>query len=232
MKTTLEKIPLGKSTFAMLPNGKAKFTVYGKFAVSEDKRTLIGRAVTFNELSTDRGGYQVRILPNGATYDDPVFALYGHDQNNILGNTQNASLKFEEKDDGIYVEISLPNTTLANDVFTLVKDEYVGGMSFGCWPLETRDSRTESGETVVDYVKYKIDEFSIVGAPSIKSSYVEVKTTAEETVADETVANTATPVANTDESLATVAAPEAFDVSGLDTQFQRWQELKHYSLGK
>ena len=229
MKTTLEKIPLGKSTFAMLPNGKAKFTVYGKFAVSEDKRTLIGRAVTFNELSTDRGGYQVRILPNGATYDDPVFALYGHDQNDILGNTQNASLKFEEKEDGIYVEIYLPNTTLAKDVLALVGDGYVGGMSFGCWPLETRDSRTESGETVVDYVKYKIDEFSVVGAPSIKSSYVEVKATA---VADETVSNVDTSLTNTDESLATVAAPEAFDVSGLDTQFQRWQELKHYSLGK
>src|SRR5690606_1285608 len=86
----------------------------------------------------DRGAFK-KALDNG----DDVRALFNHDDSQLLGRRSAGTLRLEETDEGLAVEIDLPNTQLGNDVLELVKRGDITGMSIGfvagdeVW--ETRD---------------------------------------------------------------------------------------------
>lgn len=57
--------------------------------------------------------------------------LVNHDETKILARTGNGSLMLEEKDGQTVMSAELPNTTLAKDIYELVKEGLSFGMSFG-----------------------------------------------------------------------------------------------------
>lgn len=57
--------------------------------------------------------------------------LYEHDYTNVLGRVKNGSLVLENRADGLYFDCRLPDTQLARDVYELVSNGYVQGISFG-----------------------------------------------------------------------------------------------------
>jgi HK97 family phage prohead protease len=63
--------------------------------------------------------------------DRGVVALYQHDTKQVLGKTGNKSLVLDFREDGVYFELDLPNTTLGRDVAELVKRQDVAGVSPG-----------------------------------------------------------------------------------------------------
>lgn len=58
-------------------------------------------------------------------------ALVDHDTAKLLGRTRNGSLKLAEDTRGLHFALTLPNTTLANDILALAEAGSLGGASFG-----------------------------------------------------------------------------------------------------
>ena len=99
---------------------------------NEDKRTLTGYAIKFGDVTTI--GDQFREQVNSRALEgvdmSNTFALFNHDWSTPLGRAgRNMDLTID--DTGLRVDIELPETTAARDLSELVKNDIVGGMSFG-----------------------------------------------------------------------------------------------------
>jgi HK97 family phage prohead protease len=137
-------------------------------AEGEEVLTLSGYAVVWG-VNSDEGSPR-RFDKGNVSYptDRPVLCLYNHDDSNVLGSTANNTLKIEPDDYGIKVTCTLPGTTLAEDVYELVEDRYVSGMSCGYFETAATDENGIHIPTIV------IDEFSICPVPAFISTSVDV----------------------------------------------------------
>lgn len=59
-----------------------------------------------------------------------VLALVDHDKTRVLARTKSGNLKLTEDPQGLQFDISLPQTSAANDVLALAERGDLGGMSF------------------------------------------------------------------------------------------------------
>lgn len=112
----------------------------------EEKRTLTGYAIKFNDVTTIGNQFQERVSSSALEGVDMsnTFALFNHDWSTPLGRSgRNMNLEVDET--GLRVDIDLPNTSAANDLVELVRNDIVGGMSFGftiaddTWQRESED---------------------------------------------------------------------------------------------
>jgi uncharacterized protein len=97
----------------------------------KDSNVIEGYAAVFNKDSEDFGGWQERIAP-GAFDDvlnDDAFALFNHESNLVLGRN-GVNVKLTQDKVGLKYRIELPNTTVANDLRTLIKDKIINKSSF------------------------------------------------------------------------------------------------------
>ncbi|BBD16812.1 phage maturation protease [Melissococcus plutonius] len=94
---------------------------------------ICGYAVVFNEPSENLGGFIERISPHA--FDDVdmsnVLCLYNHDSANILARSDSNNLILAVDNKGLYFEATLPDTTLARDVYANIDAGNVKGCSFG-----------------------------------------------------------------------------------------------------
>jgi HK97 family phage prohead protease len=93
---------------------------------------VVGYAAVFDRLSQDLGTFKEKVQ-KGAFRDvlgQDVRALANHDPTQLLGRVQSGTLKMEEDDIGLRVEINLPDTTVGRDVATSIKRGDMDGMSF------------------------------------------------------------------------------------------------------
>jgi len=74
-----------------------------------------------------------------------VFALYNHDKDKILGSTKSGTLVLENQEDGLLCRVEIPDTTYANDLYTIINRGDVHTMSFGMRDLKhTQDPETNA----------------------------------------------------------------------------------------
>lgn len=124
-------------------------------------RRLEGYAAVFDQRAriTDFD----ELIEHGAFSDSLAegdkLALVDHDAAKLLARTRNGSLKLAEDTRGLHFEITLPKTSLADDVLALAEADSLGGASFGF--LTKRDRWAGSLRTLeaVD-----LREISIVSA--------------------------------------------------------------------
>lgn len=105
-----------------------------------DRRTITGRAATFNSLSHDLGGYREKI--NAGAFDRTlqdiaagrrhVSARIQHDGGlSTVGTTANGSLRVFKDAHGLNYElVEPPDTQAARDLLTLVQGGYINKSSF------------------------------------------------------------------------------------------------------
>lgn len=94
-----------------------------------------------------------------------VRALYGHDYNNVLGRVKNGSLTLINDNEGLHVRVKLPKTQLAEDVWNLVREGYITGMSFGFSEVKTEYGVEDGIET--HYLnEVRLYEVSFVSEPA------------------------------------------------------------------
>ncbi len=97
-------------------------------------RTVRGYAAIFNS-ETDIGGYWREQIAPGAFTETlktaDVLALYSHRTDRVVGRSSAGTLRLQEDDKGLAVEIDLPDTTDGRDLAVLIERGDVNGMSFG-----------------------------------------------------------------------------------------------------
>lgn len=156
-----------------------------EFRAEEDdgKRILTGYAAMFNKRSRNLGGF-VEILRPGCfrnalmREDKPtVLALYNHDDNRILGSTENDSLKLEENQTGLKFRSELPDTPTANEVWTLVRDGYLKKCSFAFSVAEKGDEWKEEKDGLLREIREVagLYDVSVVGRPAYSSTSVSAR---------------------------------------------------------
>jgi Escherichia/Staphylococcus phage prohead protease len=109
-----------------------------RFLVSEMRtaggRAIGGYAAVFQSWSEDLGGFREQIAPGAFARSislDDVVALFNHNPSQVLGRTKSGTLTLKEDSVGLDFRVSLPDTTLGNDLLKLVKRGDIRGCSFG-----------------------------------------------------------------------------------------------------
>jgi uncharacterized protein len=136
---------------------------------------LVGYAMKWNTLSTDRGGYKVRLMPGSAQFADTTHALYHHElTGGPLGDTQSKTLKIEPDDQGVKVSIDLPNTTLGKDVYELVRTGRIAGMSFAMTEEPQFFASKEDGQKIQNCTKFTVDDVTVTAIPAFTDTSIGV----------------------------------------------------------
>jgi HK97 family phage prohead protease len=136
--------------------------------------TMTGYPIVWNVLSTDRGGYSVRLMPQSACFFAAVAALYDHDWGQVLGTNSAKTLRIGAPDEiGIPVEIDLPNTTYGRNTAVLVARGDVKGMSFSMMNgFEQSFASTEGNQRVLNVTKFTVDEVSVLVDPAFTQTSI------------------------------------------------------------
>lgn len=109
-------------------------------SLDNDSRILSGYAAVFNSESKDLGGFTEMISPKafeGVIERSDVFAVLDHDRNKVLARSKmgKGSLELHIDSKGLQFRFESPNTTLGNDVLSMVKRGDLTDASF-CFTVE------------------------------------------------------------------------------------------------
>jgi len=150
--------------------------------------TFGGYAWRYNEPSLPLP-FTERIAPGAFTRTlkskNDIRAYVNHDDTRLLGSSRAKTLRIEDRADGGYVEIDLPNTTDGRDIRELVARGDIQGMSFGFSTV--RDSWSGDGnERTLEEVR--LHEVSVVTSqpayPSTTASVRNLRVIAKRTETD------------------------------------------------
>lgn len=122
---------------------------------SVEERTISGIAVPFNEETNIGGQYQERFAPGAIDSVEDVKLFYGHET--PIG----VVLSGRETDTGFEITAKVSETSLGNDVLTLMRDGALNKFSVGFVPIE----QTREG-SLVTRTKVALKEVSIVPFPA------------------------------------------------------------------
>ena len=147
-------------------------------AIDETGAKILTGLIPYNSKSENMGGF-VEIIANTAfnkTLADgaDVKCLYNHDDGLILGRVKNGSLKLENRDTGLYFEVTLSDTTYANDLYENVISGNIDKLSFGFIVIkDTWDY--DSVPNVRTLNEVKLVEVSFVTFPAFSETSVSAR---------------------------------------------------------
>lgn len=141
-----------------------------------DGMTFAGYAWRYNAPSLPLP-FTERIAPGAFTRSlksrADIRAYVNHNDELLLGSTRAKTLRIEDRADGGYVEIDLPQTGAGNDVRVLTKRGDISGMSFGFSTV--RDDWSDDG-TERTLLEAKIYEVSVVtGIPAYPQTSAQIR---------------------------------------------------------
>jgi hypothetical protein len=150
--------------------------------------TFGGYAWRYNEPSLPLP-FTERIAPGAFTRTlkskNDIRAYVNHDDTRLLGSSRAKTLRIEDRPEGGWVEIDLPDTTDGRDMRTLVARGDITGMSFGFSTV--KDSWSSSGEERT-LLEVRLHEVSIVTSqpayPSTTASVRNLKVIAKRSETD------------------------------------------------
>ena len=114
----------------------------------DGKNVVVGYGAVFNSESNDLGGFVEYIAPGAfdGRLEDDVRFLINHD-GLPLARTTNNTLRLSVDENGLKYEADMPDTTLANDLMTLLKNGTISQSSFA-FTVEDDSWRNEDGKNI------------------------------------------------------------------------------------
>jgi HK97 family phage prohead protease len=142
-------------------------------SVASEGQTIRGLAIPFGSLSEDLGGYREVFEPSAVDrtlreqLDVRAFTDHAMTTRTILGRVRAGTLRLLKRDDGLHVEIDVPDTTIGRDTLTSVERGDVTGMSiaFMLMPGGERFERRDGGPVRI-VSDSRIVEVSLVPFPA------------------------------------------------------------------
>ena len=128
-----------------------------------------GYAAKFNKLSQNLGGFVEQIAPGAFTktiQEADIRALFNHEPGQVLGRNKSGTLRVSEDGTGLYYEIDLPNTTLANDLRESMLRGDVNQSSFGFSTVSDEWGLTEQDIPLRTLKEVKLYDVSPVTFPA------------------------------------------------------------------
>jgi len=131
------------------PNEQAEyrcFPVELRAADGENGRTVTGYAALFDS-ETDMGWY-TEVIDRGAfegTDLSDVRALFNHDPNQILARSMSGTLTLEVDERGLSYSFEMPDTTLGNDLLTMIRRGDISQSSFA-FSIDQQEWHEREGE--------------------------------------------------------------------------------------
>jgi len=138
---------------------------------------IVGYAAVFNQLSEDLGGFREKIAPGAfrkTIQEADIRALWNHDSNYVLGRNKSGTLKLEEDNHGLRIEITPPNTTWARDLITSIKRGDVDQMSFGFRAIKDR-WEVDDGQNIRTLLEVSLFDVSPVTYPAYSQTAVSTR---------------------------------------------------------
>ena len=127
--------------------------------VEEDKLTITGTAIVFNEPSEDLGGFKEVIAPTALDNVDlsNIKFMLSHEDSKVVATTKNGSLRLTVDDKGLHYEADVDQET-----YDKVKEGLYDKMSFS---FKEGKSRKQGEFKVVEQIE-KLYEISLVAIPA------------------------------------------------------------------
>lgn len=147
-------------------------------SISDEKPVIVGYAAVFNKYSEDIGGFRERIAPGAFSnvLGDDVRALFNHDNDMVLGRSKSGTLKMQQDETGLLVEITPPDTQLARDLMELMKRGDVDQMSFAFRTGKDTWAIDEEGNVERTILEFKaLYDVSIVTYPAYPDTSVALR---------------------------------------------------------
>lgn len=140
-------------------------------------RSIKGTAVRFNvdNLVWDDGDYKFYEMVKAGAFDScdlsDVLLRYNHDDSvPVLARSTNGTLRLNIDDKALTIEADLADTSVGNDIFKLVEQGMVAGLSMG---FIVEDDYYENNRRTI-YRISRLIEVSIVDQPAYSNTDVEV----------------------------------------------------------
>ncbi len=147
---------------------------------------IIGYAARFNELSEEMWGMREKIAPGAFTEaigKSDVRALWNHDPNYVLGRTKNGTLQIREDEQGLFYEVTPPDTQWARDLVESIKRGDVDQSSFA-FTVDVQEWDESSEPVIRTIVKvrelYDVSPVTYPAYPTATSGVRSLKDVAEE----------------------------------------------------
>ena len=146
-------------------------------SVSDDgAKILSGYAFRYNSWSLDLGGFKERLAPSSADKTlrarNDIKALANHDSSKVLGSTKARTLEIESDSAGARDIITLPDTTYAHDLWTVVDRRDVRGQSFG---MSVVADEWNADYTERRILEVKLFDVSVVTYPANPATVVQLR---------------------------------------------------------
>lgn len=150
-------------------------------AEGEKPRRLVGYASVFDQLSVVIWGFREKVAKGAfaGTVGDDIRALWNHDTAYVLGRTTAGTLTLGEDDHGLWVEITPPDTPLAQSFLASVERGDVSQMSIGFNVLEDTWDEDDEGQMIRTVTKIKLYEVSPVTFPAYPQTEIGLRSDAE-----------------------------------------------------
>ncbi len=142
-----------------------------------ESREISGRAIVFNSLSVDLGGFREIVDPDAVTKtlrERPVKLLFDHDSGHVLGSTDAGTLTLDVRDDGLYFRNTPPDTQWARDLIVSLERGDITGCSFSFNVISDKWEE-QNGQQIRTLKEIELIEISIVAFPAYPATAVDVR---------------------------------------------------------
>lgn len=151
-------------------------TAAPELRATEAGKVAAGYAALFN-TRTQIGDWFEELIAPGAFGDalaGDVRALIDHDTGRVIGRSTAGTLRLQEDDRGLFVEIDLPDTSDGRDLAVQLERGDISGMSFGF--RVTKEEWDETGAMPVRTIKgVELFEVSAVAFPAYADTEIALR---------------------------------------------------------
>jgi HK97 family phage prohead protease len=147
-------------------------------STDSEKRTVVGRAVPYNETIDIGGGTSERFERGAVDLNANVKLLRDHDTKKVIGRVT----EMRDEEDGLWITAKVSDTQLGNETLALVNDGAIRSFSVGFIPV-----KDEKQDRTIVRKKVNLKEVSLVPFPAYENASVtEVREIKEEIQMTET----------------------------------------------